>query len=124
MRPASMACVSRPLRVLIVDDDALVRAGLAMMLDGAEGIAVVGEAADGEEAVALAGTRFPDVVLMDLRMPGVDGVAATRRLRGTPRPPEVVVNSGCADALKGPVGASATAMPKVFLSRAALWALK
>lgn len=91
MRPASMACVSRPLRVLIVDDDALVRAGLAMMLDGAEGIAVVGEAADGEEAVALVGTRFPDVVLMDLRMPGVDGVAATRRLRGTPRPPEVVV---------------------------------
>ncbi|PRX98924.1 response regulator transcription factor [Allonocardiopsis opalescens] len=86
-----MAGVSRPLRVLVVDDDALVRAGLCMMLDGAEGIAVVGEAADGSEVPAAADRHAPDVVLMDLRMPRVDGITATRRLRARSRPPEVIV---------------------------------
>ncbi|MCP2352093.1 DNA-binding NarL/FixJ family response regulator [Nonomuraea roseoviolacea subsp. carminata] len=79
------------IRVLLVDDDALVRAGLAMMLDGAAGITVVGEAADGQEAVAAADAHAPDVVLMDLRMPRVDGITATRRLRARARPPEVIV---------------------------------
>ncbi|GAA3163399.1 response regulator transcription factor [Nonomuraea roseoviolacea subsp. carminata] len=77
--------------MLLVDDDALVRAGLAMMLDGAAGITVVGEAADGQEAVAAADAHAPDVVLMDLRMPRVDGITATRRLRARARPPEVIV---------------------------------
>ena len=86
-----MAGVSRPLRVLVVDDDALVRAGLTMMLDGAAGIAVVGEAADGDEVPAATDAHAPDVVLMDLRMPRVDGVSATRRLRQRPDPPEVIV---------------------------------
>jgi DNA-binding NarL/FixJ family response regulator len=86
-----MAGVIRPLRVLLVDDDALVRAGLSMMLDGAQGIAVVGEAADGDQVPAATDAHAPDVVLMDLRMPRVDGITATRRLRSRPNPPEVIV---------------------------------
>ncbi|WP_031160235.1 response regulator [Streptosporangium roseum] len=86
-----MAGMSRPLRVLVVDDDALVRAGLSMMLDGIHGIAVVGEAADGDEVPAAADAHAPDVVLMDLWMPRVDGITATRRLRSRRHPPEVIV---------------------------------
>ncbi|TDC77688.1 response regulator transcription factor [Actinomadura sp. 7K507] len=86
-----MAGVNRPLRVLIVDDDALVRAGLSMMLDGAGGITVAAEAADGDEVPAAADAHAPDVVLMDLRMPRVDGITATRRLRSRANPPEVIV---------------------------------
>ncbi|TDD11764.1 response regulator transcription factor [Nonomuraea deserti] len=79
------------IRVLLVDDDALVRAGLSMMLDGAAGITVVAEAGDGQEAIAATDAHAPDVVLMDLRMPRVDGITATRRLRARARPPEVIV---------------------------------
>ena len=78
-------------RVLLVDDDALVRAGLSMMLHGAEGISVVAEAQDGDEVPAAVDAHAPDVVLMDLRMPRVNGLAATRRLRARPDPPEVIV---------------------------------
>ena len=78
-------------RVLLVDDDDLVRAGLTMMIDGAEGIRVVAEAADGAEVPAAVEAHFPDVVLMDLRMPKVDGVTATRRLLARPDPPQVIV---------------------------------
>jgi DNA-binding NarL/FixJ family response regulator len=81
----------RRVRVLLVDDDALVRAGLTMMLDGAHGIEVVGEAADGGEVPAAVDAHAPDVVLMDLRMPRTDGITATRRLRARPHPPEVIV---------------------------------
>ncbi|ASU58558.1 response regulator transcription factor [Nocardiopsis dassonvillei] len=86
-----MADVNRAPRVLIVDDDALVRGGLTMMLDGVHGIAVVGEARDGDEVLAATDAHRPDVVLMDLRMPRVDGITATRRLRARTPPPEVVV---------------------------------
>jgi DNA-binding NarL/FixJ family response regulator len=79
------------IRVLLVDDDAMVRAGLAMMLDGADGIAVVGEVADGEQVPAAVDSYAPDVVLMDIRMPRVNGIAATRRLRGRPHAPQVIV---------------------------------
>jgi len=82
---------ARRIRVLLVDDDALVRAGLTMMLDGAHGIEVVGEAADGAEVPAAVDAHTPDVVLMDLRMPRTDGITATRRLRARPRAPEVIV---------------------------------
>jgi DNA-binding NarL/FixJ family response regulator len=82
---------ARRIRVLLVDDDALVRAGLTMMLDGAHGIEVVGEAADGAEVPAAVDAHAPDVVLMDLRMPRTDGITATRRLRARPRAPEVIV---------------------------------
>ena len=66
------------IRVLLVDDQALLRAGLRMLLGGEDDIEVVGEAADGEEAIAVALETRPDVVLMDIRMPGMDGVQATR----------------------------------------------
>jgi DNA-binding NarL/FixJ family response regulator len=81
----------RRIRVLLVDDDALVRAGLTMMLDGAHGIEVVGQAADGGEVPTAVDAHAPDVVLMDLRMPRTDGITATRRLRARPNPPEVIV---------------------------------
>ena len=68
-------------RVLIADDHPVVRTGIRGMLDGQPDFEVVGEAVNGEEAVDLAGRLGPDVVLMDLRMPGTDGVAATARIR-------------------------------------------
>jgi DNA-binding NarL/FixJ family response regulator len=83
--------VSGPVRVLIVDDDALVRAGLTMILSGAEDITVVGEAADGGEVPAAVAAHQPDVVLMDIRMPRVDGLAATEGLRRAATAPEVIV---------------------------------
>ena len=66
------------IKVVIADDQALVRAGFKALLDAEEGIDVVGEARDGDEAVALARSERPDVMLMDIRMPGVDGLEATR----------------------------------------------
>lgn len=68
------------MRVLLVDDEQLLRAGLRLLLEGASGIEVVGEARDGDEAVRLVGERRPDVVLMDVRMPGTDGITAVRTL--------------------------------------------
>ncbi|TDB92659.1 response regulator transcription factor [Actinomadura sp. 7K534] len=78
-------------RVLIVDDDPLVRAGLTMVIGGSPDIAVVGEAGDGSEVAAAVDAYAPDVVLMDIRMPTLDGLAATERLRARPDPPEVIV---------------------------------
>lgn len=83
--------MNESISVLIVDDDALVRAGLSMILGGAGDITVVGEAADGDEVPALVARHRPDVVLMDIRMPRLDGLAATERLRAAPHPPEVVI---------------------------------
>jgi DNA-binding NarL/FixJ family response regulator len=77
------------IRVLIVDDQALFREGLSAVLV-AKGVDVVGEACNGEEAVQLAERLAPDVVLMDLRMPVLDGVAATRRIQSLAKPPRVV----------------------------------
>ncbi|MGC3001698.1 response regulator transcription factor [Streptomyces sp. G35A] len=79
------------IRVLLVDDDPLVRAGLSFMMGGADDIEIVGEAADGGEVEALVDRTRPDVVLMDIRMPAVDGLAATESLRRREDAPQVVV---------------------------------
>ena len=83
--------MSEQIRVLIVDDDALVRAGLSMLLAGAEDIAIVGEATDGNEVAQAVARHQPDVVLMDIRMPGMDGLTATELLRAQAGAPEVIV---------------------------------
>jgi DNA-binding NarL/FixJ family response regulator len=83
--------MARVIRVLVVDDDPLVRAALTMMLDGANGIAVVGEAADGDGVARAVDAHTPDVVLMDLRMPRMDGIAAMKRLQSRRNPPRIIV---------------------------------
>ncbi len=76
--------MSATIRVLIVDDHAMLRAGFRAILDAQDGIAVVGEAASGAEAVALASALDPDVITMDVQMPGTDGIEATRRIVADP----------------------------------------
>ena len=85
------------IRVLVVDDQTLIREGLETLLGLSPGIAVVGSAADGEEAVRLVAERRPDVVLMDLRMPRCDGVEATRRINHQHPSTRVVVLTTYAD---------------------------
>jgi DNA-binding NarL/FixJ family response regulator len=79
--------------VLVVDDQVLIRAGLAALIRAAPGLDVVGEAADGEQAVAIAARLRPDVILMDIRMPGLNGAAATERILATAAapPPKVLM---------------------------------
>ena len=86
-----VAAVDGVIRVLVVDDDALVRAALSVMLASAEDITLVADAADGEQAEHAIGEHRPDVVLMDIRMPHVDGLLATERLRARPDPPHVII---------------------------------
>jgi DNA-binding NarL/FixJ family response regulator len=83
--------MSPPIRVLIADDDALVRAALSMMLTGTEDIRVVAEVADGSEVASAVDAFRPDVVLMDIRMPRMDGLAATEALRARADAPAVIV---------------------------------
>lgn len=83
--------MTTPIRVLLVDDDPLVRTAVSWLVETAEDVEVVGEARDGDDALDQARLLHPDVVLMDLRLPTVDGITATARIRQLPRPPEVVV---------------------------------
>ncbi|MEK2472790.1 response regulator [Streptomyces noursei] len=78
------------IRAMIVDDDALVRLGLADLLDGDAGIEVVAQASDGLHAIEQATAHRVDVALVDVRMPRMDGIAATARLRALPHPPKVI----------------------------------
>jgi DNA-binding NarL/FixJ family response regulator len=79
------------IRVLLADDQALVRGGFRALIDSEDDLEVVGEASNGEEAVALAGSLLPDIVLMDIRMPRLDGIEATRRIAADERLREVRV---------------------------------
>ena len=79
------------IRLLIADDQELVRIGFRLLLEAQDDLEVVGEAADGEQAVALARELRPDVILMDIRMPRVDGIEAIGRLQALERPPRVLV---------------------------------
>lgn len=81
----------RPIRLVIVDDDPMVRTGLRLLFGGLSDLEVVGEAADGAEAITAVDAHWPDVMLMDVRMPRVDGVEATRQIRARARAPQVVM---------------------------------
>jgi DNA-binding NarL/FixJ family response regulator len=80
-----------PIRVLIADDQALVRAGFRLLIDVTPDLVAVGEAGDGTEAVAMARRELPDVVLMDIRMPELDGIGATRLITTSPQTPDTKV---------------------------------
>ena len=80
-----------PIRIALVDDQALFRAGIRMLVDSQPDLEVVGEASDGRQAIALVRATRPDVVLMDVRMPVLDGLAATAELLRDPAPPRIVV---------------------------------
>ncbi len=86
-----------PIRVVLVDDHAVIRAGLEQLLAGTEDIEVVGHAENGEEALEIVRRLCPDVVLMDLQMPGVDGVTAIRRIKAEELPTDVLVLTSFSD---------------------------
>jgi DNA-binding NarL/FixJ family response regulator len=92
-KPTVVEVMNSPIRLLLVDDEARVRQGLRMCMAGEPDFNVIGEAAEGEAAVSLAGELHPDVVLLDLRMDGLDGIGAARRLSVSEPSARVVILS-------------------------------